>query len=138
MLVPPGVWFLRCLEWANQYGGGARPPPLFPPVDPVSDCHAVIVPSFLPATLMLANPDGRLPPIISSVARSRNSFTGRPPLAFESRAASRPQRSVANLLPNPPPTYCMLTWMLEAGILRLLERSPPIPDTFCVGGRSSM
>src|SRR5256885_16373750 len=117
---------------------GGVPPPPTPPVDHDSDCHAVMVPSFFAATFTLAKPEGRLPPIISSVERSRNSFTGRPPLAFESFAASKPQRSVANLLPNPPPTYCMFTWMLDAGILRLLERSPPIPDTFCVEGRNSM
>ena len=56
-----------------------------------------------------------MPAIVSSVARSRKSFTGRPPLAFESCAASMPQRSAGNLLPKPPPMYSILTWMLVAG-----------------------
>ena len=52
----------------------------------MSDCQAVMVPSFFAATLILAKAEGRLPAIFNSVARSRNIFTGLPPLAFESSA----------------------------------------------------
>jgi hypothetical protein len=63
----------------------------------------VIVPSFFAPTLIFAKCDGRTPAMVSSVARSRNSFTGFPPLIFDSCADSLPQRSDGNLLPNPPP-----------------------------------
>src|SRR2546427_5461702 len=116
--------------------GGAPPPPT-PPVDQDVDSQAVIVPSFLAATFTLAKPDGRLPPINSSVARSKNSFTGLPPLCFERCAASMPQRSEANLLPKPPPTLSMCTCTFVGGILSVFERSPPIPETFCVDGKNS-
>src|ERR1019366_5542216 len=87
----------------------ARPPPPLPPVAQETDCQAVMVPSFFAATLILANADGRLPAIFSSVARSRNIFTGLPPLALESSPACTPQLSAANLLPKPPPMYCIWT-----------------------------
>ena len=86
------------------------PPPPMPPVAQDSDCQAVMVPSFFAATLILAKAEGRLPAMMSSVARSRNIFTGLPPLAFgQLGAASTPQRSAVNLLPNPPPMYCIST-----------------------------
>src|SRR5579872_7343286 len=113
---------------------GGLPPPPMPPVDQDSDCHAVMVPSFMPAIFTFAKPDGRFPAIINSVGRSRKNLTGRPPLALERRAASRPQRSAENLLPNPPPMYCIWTCTFGAGILRLLDKSPPMPETFCVEG----
>src|SRR5581483_7348396 len=103
-LIETAVWFSRLLGMLMKtYGIGGIPPPPMPPVAQDSDCQAVIVPSFLAAVLILANPEGRFPPICSSVARSRNSFTGRPPLAFERCAHATPQLSDANLLPNPPP-----------------------------------
>src|ERR1035441_1895487 len=105
-----------------------------PPVAQDTDCQAVMVPSFLAATLILANADGRLPAIFNSVARSRYIFTGLPPLAFESRAACTPQLSAANLLPKPPPMYCICTCTLAAGTSSDLPRSPPMAETFCVEG----
>src|SRR5258708_1410199 len=89
----------------NTYGNCCAliPPLPNPPVDQVFDCQAVIVPSFFAPTLTFPNTDGRLPAICNSVERSRNIFTGFPPLSLERRAACSPQRSAGNLLPNPPP-----------------------------------
>src|SRR5580700_1122193 len=114
------------------------PPPPMPPVAHDSDCQAVMVPSFFAASLILANAEGRLPAIFNSVARSRYIFTGLPPLALESRPASTPQLSATNLLPKPPPMYCISTCTLAAGTSSDLPRSPPMPDTFCVEGHRLM
>src|ERR1700730_16087868 len=97
----------------NTYGRGGLPPPANPPVAHESDCQVVIVPSFLAPILILAKAEGRTPPIFSSVARSRNSLTGLPPLSLESCVHSTPQRSAANLLPKPPPMWSIwtLTWV---------------------------
>src|ERR1035437_6165073 len=69
------------------YGSGGWLPPAKPPVDQVSDCHTVMVPSFLPAILILPKALGRLPAICCSVARSRKILTGLPPAFWESRGA---------------------------------------------------
>src|SRR5579864_5749797 len=98
------VWLMRRLgTLVKTYGNNCafKFPPPRPPVDQVSDCQAVIVPSFFAAVFTLAKTDGRLPAMVNSVARSRNSFTGLPPLSLESSADSSPQRSAGNLLPNP-------------------------------------
>src|SRR5947209_9585679 len=79
------------------------PPPVYPPLAQVCESHAVSVPSRFAPTLIFAKIDGRLPAICNSLARSRNSFTGFPPLSFDSRAHSTPHRSDGNLLPKPPP-----------------------------------
>src|SRR4029453_4565566 len=121
----------------NTYGMGGMPPPPKPPVDQELDCQDTRVPSFFAPTLILAKWEGRTPAMANSVARSRNSFTGRPPLALESRADSAPQRSAGNLLPKPPPTYSLCTWRLLAGISRVLARSPPTVETACVEGQNS-
>ena len=85
------------------------PPPPNPPVDHDSDCQAVMVPSFFAPILILAKCDGRTPAIVSSVARSRKTLTGLPPAALDRWAPSICQRSAGNLLPKPPPMYCMST-----------------------------
>jgi len=105
-LVTTPVWLTRLFGmFVYTYGicVGDTPPPLIPLVPHESECQAVIVPSLFAAIFTLAKIDGRLPAISSSARRSRNIFTGRPPLAFDSRAATMPQRSEANLLPKPPP-----------------------------------
>src|SRR6202171_6551457 len=91
--------------FGKTYGNNVAlsPPPVRPPVAQVSDCQAVSVPSFFAPTLILAKTEGRLPAMVSSVARSRKSFTGRPPLSFDRLAHWKPQASAGNLLPNPPP-----------------------------------
>src|SRR5690348_14830298 len=93
-----------------------------PPVPQVKASKAVIVPSFLPPTLILENAEGRFPAIICSVARSRNSFTGAPPALFERFAPMRAHASGVNLLPKPPPIYCISTLILVAGTLSGVER----------------
>src|ERR1019366_4196382 len=69
------------------YGRGGWLPPAKPPVDQVSDCQAVMVPSFVPAILILPKALGRLPAICCSVARSRKILTGFPPAFWGSRGA---------------------------------------------------
>ena len=77
-----------CWEcWCRRTAGAGWPPPAKPPVAQVSDCQAVMVPSFLPATLILPKAQGRLPAISCSVARSRKSLTGLPPAFCERRRA---------------------------------------------------
>src|SRR5262245_41003792 len=110
--------------FVNTYGRGGEPPPPIPPVAHDFDSHAVMVPSLLAPSLISAKADGRLPAICSSVARSRNVLTGLPPANLERCAPSTPQRSDANLLPNPPPIYCISVWTLVAGIARAFARSP--------------
>src|SRR5438552_2405496 len=119
----------------NTYGSGGLPPPAKPPVAHDSDCQLVMVPSFFAPILILAYPEGRTPAMVSSVARSRKSLTGLPPLSFERWAHSTPQRSAANLLPKPPPMWSMWTLIWVAGNCRLLAISPPMPETFCVDGQ---
>src|SRR5271170_4378473 len=140
VLVETAVWLMRRLgTLVNTYGNNWAfiPPPPIPPVDHVSDCHAVIVPSLCAATLTLPKIEGRLPAIVNSVSRSRKNFTGRPPLIFESLAHSIPHVSAGNLLPNPPPIYCICTWTSVTGILMARATSPPMPETFCVDGQYS-
>ena len=97
-------WFRRKFGiLVNTYGSGAMPPPPKPPVDQDSDCQAVMVPSFFAPTLILAKCEGRTPAMVNSVARSRKTFTGLPPLALDRCALSICHRSAGNLLPNPPP-----------------------------------
>ena len=64
-----------------------------------------MVPSFFAPILILANCDGRTPAIVSSVARSRNTFTGLPPLPWKDGHLRSAPRSAGNLLPKPPPMY---------------------------------
>ena len=59
-------------------------------------------------------------------------LTGLPPAAFESFAATMPQRSAANLLPNPPPMFCCRTLMLPAGTPSGSAICGAMPDRFCV------
>src|SRR6266567_1350841 len=122
----------------NTYGNIGVAPPPNPPLAQDSDCQLVMVPSFLAPILILAYADGRTPAMVSSVARSRNSLTGLPPLSLERLAHSTPQRSAANLLPKPPPTWSIWTLICVAGNCRLLARSPPMPETFCVEGQNIM
>src|SRR5208283_2483451 len=89
----------------NTYGRGGMPPLPKPPEAQDWDCQPVSVPSFLAAILIFAKADGRLPAMVKSVARSRNRRTGRPPLFLERRAPITAQRSLVNLLPNPPPMF---------------------------------
>src|ERR1019366_10730242 len=118
----------------NTYGMGGIPPPPIPPVDQDCDCQATSEPSGLAATLILAKPEGRFPAIINSTLRSRNSFTGFPPLDFDRLAQTTAPRSAENLLPNPPPMYCMSALILSGGNFSRLPRSPAIPERLCVDG----
>src|SRR5258707_10418401 len=120
----------------NTYGSGGVPPPVNPPVAQDCDCQAVMVPSFFAPIFTLAKPEGRFPAILSSVARSRNSLTGLPPLSFESCAHSTPQRSEANLLPKPPPMWSWWTWICVAGNCSDLARSGAYGVTACVDGHT--
>ncbi len=47
-------FFLRLGISVKTYGMGGMPPPVNPPVAQLSDCQAVMVPSFLAASLILA------------------------------------------------------------------------------------
>jgi hypothetical protein len=98
--------------------------PATPPEPQVSPCQPVMVPSFIPATLTLANSEGRLPAMVCSLARSSHRLTGRPPAFCDSLAPTTAHESGLNLLPNPPPMWSIFTLMLVAGTFRACPSSP--------------
>src|ERR1035437_505067 len=117
------------------YGSGGWLPPAKPPVDQVSDCHTVMVPSFLPAILILPKALGRLPAICCSVARSRKILTGLPPAFWESRAPASAPAAGADLLAKPAPVESLLAFALAAGSFGVGARVPPQPVTNWVEGQ---
>src|ERR1035441_6541309 len=71
-LTETDVWLRRVLGMlVETYGRGGCPPPANPPLAQVSDCQAVMVPSFMPAILILPWALGRLPAICCSAERCR-------------------------------------------------------------------
>jgi hypothetical protein len=55
------VCWTRRLGGVSTYGIGGRPPPPMPPLPQLSDCHAVMVPSFFAPILAVAKHEGREP-----------------------------------------------------------------------------
>src|SRR5260370_26797132 len=112
----------------NTYGRGGQPPPPNPPLAQESDCQVVMVPSFFAPILILPYAEGLTPAISSSVARSRNSLTGLPPLSFESCVHSTPQVPGAHVLPSPPPTVRIGVYICGAHLWRLIPSAAQIAD----------
>ena len=90
------------------------------------------LPSLSAAIFTRANHDGLMPATSSSAARSSMILTGLPPADFESCVAAIPQRSGENLLPNPPPMYCCITWILPAGMPMGSAICGAMPERFWV------
>src|SRR5215831_521027 len=114
-----------------MYGNGKFDVAPAPPVPQLCPSNAVSLPSALTPALIFAYAEGRLPESRCSSFRSRNNLTGLP-ASFASRAQISPCASGPNLLPNPPPMYCVITRTFDAGILRPCAKPSFVPCTPCV------
>src|SRR5579875_2510235 len=107
---------------------GSTPLGAGPPVPQQSDSQATSVPSFLAPTFTRANPEGRHPAVSNSSARSSRYFTGLP-ASFANCAQAKPQASIWNLLPKPPPMYRQMVWTLFAGMFRASANCAGVAET---------
>ena len=92
-----------------------------PPVAQEFDCQAVMVPSLVGRDFDIAR--SRRGDCRQSSTRWRGRETsspGLPPAGFGKQPGFTPQRSAANLLPNPPPMYCISTCDVGGGTLRAI------------------
>src|SRR6478736_6141116 len=114
-----------------MYGSGKPDAAPAPPVPQLCASNAVSLPSAETPARIFAYADGRLPVSRCSSLRSRNSFTATL-ASCASLAQMSPWESGPNLLPNPPPMYCVMTRTLALGILRPCAKPSFVPCTPCV------
>src|SRR3954447_20864310 len=98
-----------------MYGSGNPDEAPAPPVPQLSASNAVSVPSLDTPARMWAVADGGLPVSRCSSLRSSISFTGAF-ACFASLAQMMPCASGPNLLPKPPPMYCVMQCTLDCGM----------------------
>src|SRR5439155_23028460 len=110
--------------------GNPEPAPA-PPVPQLCASNAVSVPSAETPALIFAVADGRLPVSRCSSFRSSISFTGAL-AAFASFAQMIPCASGPNLLPNPPPMYCVMQRTLVCGMPSACANCCALWITACV------
>src|SRR6266853_1135553 len=114
-----------------MYGSGKLDVAPAPPVPQLCPSNAVSLPSADTPALIFAYAEGRLPVSRCSSLRSSISFTGTL-ASCASLAQIKPCASGPNLLPNPPPIYCVMTRTLPPGIFNPCAKPSFVPCTPCV------
>src|SRR4051794_8030549 len=98
-----------------MYGRGKPESAPAPPVPQLCASNAVSFPSAETPALIFANAEGRLPVSRCSSFRSSINLTGTF-ACCASFAQMRPCASGPNLLPKPPPMYCVMQCTLDCGM----------------------
>src|ERR1035437_5468395 len=114
-----------------MYGSGKFEVAPAPPVPQLCASYAINLPSAVTPALMCAIADGRLPVARCSSFRSSISLTGTF-ACCASFAQINPCVSGPNLLPKPPPMYCVITRTLVCGICSPCANPCAVPCAACV------